>query len=65
MAMLQSLTNNNVTDATTCTTESTDERTSRAKKKCKLMKVCVDRTRSALRKNEREYHRKEESCVTQ
>ena len=54
MAMLQSLTNNNVTDATTCTTESTDERTSRAKKKYKLRKAYVDRTRSALKKKMKE-----------
>ena len=49
MAMLQSFTNNNVTDIT-CTTEYTDERTSRAKKKYKLRKAYVDRTRSALKK---------------
>ena len=55
MAMLQTFSNNNVKDTTTtCTAETTDERTSRAKKKCKLMKVCVDRTRSALKKKMKE-----------
>ena len=49
MALLHSFTNKNVTD-TTSTTDTTDERTSRAKKS-KLMKVCLDRTKSALKES--------------
>ena len=46
MTFLHSFTSKKVTD-TTSTTNSTDERISRAKKS-KLMKVCLDRTKSAL-----------------
>ena len=51
IALLHSFTSNKVTDTTTGTTNSTDEITSRAKNKGKLMKVCLERTKSALKES--------------
>ena len=63
MALLHSFISKKVTD-TTSTTNSTDERTSRAKKS-KLMKVCLDRTKSVLKESiEKKHCRKKKNHVT-
>ncbi len=61
MVLLNSFSNKNVVQ--TSTTNPTNERTSIAKKR-KLMKVCVDRTRSALKENMEENMEEKKSCAT-
>ena len=70
MALLNSFSNSSkhvrksTTTSSTTTDPTTNGRTSRANKKSKLMKVCVDRTRSALKENMGEHMARKKNHVT-